>query len=100
MSTLYLSGFCAGLVLWLSFVIWLQGGARRERAGGTGSVQEALTGLLPAAGRAPLVPVLDAVHLPALLSLPAGFPVTQESGGYRHALRGEGGDLGQGRPAA
>lgn len=41
---------------------------------GRGSVQEALAGLLPAAGGAPLVPVLNAVHLAALFSFPAGFP--------------------------
>lgn len=43
-------------------------------SGSTGSVQEALAGLLPAAGCAPLVPVLNAVHFAALLSLPAGLP--------------------------
>lgn len=39
-----------------------------------GSVQEALAGFLPPAGRAPLVPVLDAIYLAALLGLPTGFP--------------------------
>jgi len=38
------------------------------------SVQEALAGFFPPAGRAPLVPVLDAVHLTALLGFTADFP--------------------------
>ena len=41
------------------------------------SVSEALAGLLPAAGRAPHVPILHAVHLPALLALSPGLPVRQ-----------------------
>lgn len=55
-----------------------QGREQRGGAGGTGSVQEALAGLLPAAGCTPLVPVLDAIHFTALLSLPTGFPVKKE----------------------
>lgn len=39
-----------------------------------GSVQETLAGLLPAAGRAPQVPVVHAVHFPALLSITPGLP--------------------------
>lgn len=46
---------------------------QRGRAG-PGSVQEALAGLLPPAGRAPQLPTLHAVHLPALLGVPAGPP--------------------------
>lgn len=42
-----------------------------------GSVGEPLTGLLPATGRAPQVPVLHAVHLPALSALSPGLPVRQ-----------------------
>lgn len=42
--------------------------------GEAGSVQEALAGLLPPAGCAPLVPVLYAVHLTALLGFSTGFP--------------------------
>lgn len=42
-----------------------------------GSVQETLAGLLPAAGRAPHVAILHAVHLPALLALSPGLPVRQ-----------------------
>lgn len=38
------------------------------------SVQEALASLLPAAGRAPQVSVLHAVHLPALLALSPRLP--------------------------
>lgn len=38
------------------------------------SVQEALAGLLPAARRAPQLPVFDAVNLPALLGLAADPP--------------------------
>ena len=55
-----------------------EGQEQRGRAGGTGSVQEALAGLLPAAGGAPLVPVLDAIHFAALLSLPTGLPAKTE----------------------
>lgn len=39
-----------------------------------GSVEEALAGFLPATGGAPLVPVLDAVHLTALLRLATDPP--------------------------
>lgn len=46
--------------------------------GEAGSVQEALAGLLPPAGCAPLVPVLYAVHLTALLGFSAGFPDRNE----------------------
>lgn len=42
-----------------------------------GSVGEALADLLPATGRAPEVPVLHAVHLPALSALSPRLPVTQ-----------------------
>lgn len=52
-------------------------------SGSTGSVQEALAGLLPAAGCAPLVPVLNAVYFAALLSLPAGLPGTALGPGWR-----------------
>lgn len=38
------------------------------------SVQEALAGFFPPAGRAPLVPVLDAIHLTALFGFTADFP--------------------------
>lgn len=41
------------------------------------SVQEALAGLLPAAGRAPLLSVLDAVNLSALLGFTANPPAEQ-----------------------
>lgn len=57
------------------------GSGRADAGGRTGSVQEALAGLLPPAGRAPLVPVLDAVHLPALLGLSTGFPAAALSPG-------------------
>lgn len=46
-----------------------------------GSVQEALAGLLPPAGCAPLVPVLDAIHLTALLGLSTGFPDREQNEG-------------------
>lgn len=49
-------------------------GAPRAGAGREGSVQEALAGFFPPASRAPLVPVLDAVHLTALLGFTADFP--------------------------
>lgn len=52
----------------------------------TDSVQEALAGLLPAARRAPLLPVLDAVHLPALLGFTTKLPAdrhTGQCGSYR-----------------
>lgn len=42
------------------------------------SVQEALAGFFPPAGRAPLVPVLDAVHLTALFGFTADFPAKGE----------------------
>ena len=45
--------------------------------GAPASVNETLAGLLPAAGCAPHVPVLHAVHLPALLALSPGLPVRQ-----------------------
>lgn len=51
-----------------------------------GSVQEALAGFLPPAGRAPLVPVLDAIYLAALLGLPTGFPADQEKHSQNHVL--------------
>lgn len=38
-------------------------------------VQEPLAGFLPAAGCAPQVPALHAIHLPALLCVAAGLPV-------------------------
>ena len=41
------------------------------------AVSETLAGLLPATGRAPHVPILHAVHLPALLALSPGLPVRQ-----------------------
>lgn len=53
---------------------------REESASGrgpgqaAGSVQEAPAGLLPAAGPAPEVPALHAIHLPALLGIPSGLP--------------------------
>lgn len=37
-------------------------------------VQEPLAGLLPAAGCAPQVPALHAIHFPALLRIAAGLP--------------------------
>lgn len=46
-----------------------------------GSVQEALAGLLPPAGCAPLVPVLNAIHLTALLGLSTGFPDREQNEG-------------------
>lgn len=46
-----------------------------------GSVQEALAGLLPPAGCAPLVSVLNAVHLTALLGLSTGFPDREQNEG-------------------
>lgn len=45
--------------------------------GARASVSETLAGLLPATGRAPHVPILHAVHLPALLALSPGLPVRQ-----------------------
>lgn len=39
-----------------------------------GSVDEPLAGLLPAAGRAPHVPVLHPVHLAALFAFSSGLP--------------------------
>lgn len=39
-----------------------------------GLVWEPLTGFLPAAGGAPLVPALHAVHFPALFGLTAALP--------------------------
>lgn len=39
-----------------------------------GLVWEPLTGFLPAAGSAPLVPALHAVHFPALFGLAAALP--------------------------
>lgn len=65
-----------------SFVRSPQRGARGavSRAAGPrspGSVGEPLTGFLPATGRAPQVPVLHAVHLPALSALSPGLPVRQ-----------------------
>lgn len=84
MSTLSL-GICRGLTH-LSFVIWLPSGpGAKRRSRWTGSVQEALAGLLPAAGGAPQVPVLHAVHLPALFALsprlPARHRETRSAGG-------------------
>lgn len=38
------------------------------------SVQKTLAGFFPPAGRAPLVPVLDAVHLTALFGFTTDFP--------------------------
>lgn len=51
-------------------------GRSREGGGTAGpcSVQEALAGFFPPAGCAPLVPVLDAVHLTALLGFTTNFP--------------------------
>lgn len=57
-------------------------GRVRSGASEAGSVQEALAGLLPPAGCAPLVPVLDAVHLTALLGLSTGFPGAALSTGW------------------
>lgn len=54
-------------------------GAPRGGAGREGSVQEALAGFFPPASRAPLVPVLDAVHLTALLGFTADFPAKGRS---------------------
>ena len=50
--------------------VWGEIGART-------SVGETLAGLLPAAGCAPHVAILHAVHLPALLALSPGLPVRQ-----------------------
>lgn len=72
-----------------------QGAGAGSSGGGVGSVQEALAGLLPAAGRAPLVPVLDAIHFAALLSLPTGFPGQKELEGCRHAVVATDLDSGQ-----
>lgn len=65
-----------------------------------GSVGEALAGLLPATGRAPEVPVLHAVYLPALSALSPRLPVTQMrttcsaggtgGGGAQNPLKGRG----------
>lgn len=46
-----------------------------------GSVGEALAGLLPATGRAPEVPVLHAVHLPALSALSPRLPQADRPSG-------------------
>lgn len=59
-----------------------------------GSVGEALASLLPATGRAPEVPVLHAVHLPALSALSPRLPVTQMRTTYSaEELGGVGGGL-------
>lgn len=52
-------------------------GVSGRRSGACALVNEPLAGLLPAAGRAPHVTVLHAVHLPALLALSPGLPVRQ-----------------------
>ena len=67
---------------------------------GRGSVQEALAGLLPAAGGAPLVPVLNAVHLAALLSFPAGFPTRRVNEGMVTRWPASKGATRAGRPTA
>lgn len=51
-----------------------KGEARTAGAAPCSSVDEPLAGLLPAAGGAPHVPVLHAVHLPALFALSPGLP--------------------------
>lgn len=78
------------------------GGAKAPRvqnvqeggSGGAPSVEEALARLLPAARRAPHLPVLHAVHLAALLGLaprpPAGTG-DSHTGGTRAGERGQGG---------
>lgn len=71
-----------------SFVRSPQRGARGavSRAAGPrspGSVGEPLTGFLPATGRAPQVPVLHAVHLPALSALSPGLPQADGPSGRR-----------------
>lgn len=44
-------------------------------------VQEPLAGLLPAAGCAPQVPALHAIHFPALLRIAAGLPQADSNPG-------------------
>lgn len=55
--------------------------AGKREGGERISVQEALAGLFPAAGRAPLIPVLDAVNLAAFLGFAADFPGKTGIGG-------------------
>lgn len=87
-----------------------RGGAKAPRvqnvqeggSGGAPSVEEALAGLLPAARRAPHLPVLHAVHLAALLGLPprppAGRGDKSRGGGHTRTRGDRVGHDGDGSP--
>lgn len=63
---------------------------RAVALGGGRSVGESLTGLFPAAGRAPHVAVLHPVHLAALLPLATHLPTEGRGGSGRGRKHGDG----------